>query len=354
MHLFEPLPLRSVVLRNRIAVSPMCQYSCDDGLATDWHLVHLGARAVGGAALVLAEATAVAPDGRISPFDLGLWDDRHIDPLARIARFVAEQGAVPGVQLAHAGRKASTARPWDGGRPLAPDRGGWAPIAGPSPIPFTEDHQTPRPMAHADIANVTQAFVDAAQRALHAGFQTVQLHLAHGYLLHSFLSPHSNHRNDEYGGSRENRMRFALEVADAVRTVWPDTLPLLARVSATDWTPDGWTIDDTVDFARALKDHGVDLIDCSSGGAVPHVKIPAGPGYQVRFSARVRRDAGIATGAVGMITEARQANAIVTEGQADIVFLARELLRDPHWPLRAARELGVSAPWPHQYERARV
>ncbi|GAC1517220.1 MAG: NADH:flavin oxidoreductase/NADH oxidase [Gemmatimonadaceae bacterium] len=354
MSLFDPLPLRTLTLRNRIAVSPMCQYSCEDGMATDWHLVHLGARAVGGAGLVLTEAAAVTPGGRISPHDLGIWHDAHAEPLARVAHFITAQGAVPGIQLAHAGRKSSTSRPWDGGAPVSPALGGWTPIFGPSAIPFADGYQTPQAMTGDDMAMVVRAFSEAAQRALDAGFRVTELHAAHGYLLHSFLSPHSNQRDDRYGGSLTNRMRFVLEVTDAVRSVWPDALPLLARVSASDWTSHGWTIDDTVVLGREFKSRGVDLIDCSSGGAVPRISIPVAAGYQVPFAARVRRDAGIATGAVGLISDARQADAIVRRGDADLVLLAREMLRDPHWPLRAARELGVAVPWPPQYERARL
>ena len=350
--LFDPLPLRGVTLRNRIAVSPMCQYSCDGGLATDWHLVHLGARAVGGAGLVLAEATAVSPEGRISPWDLGLWTDAHAEPLARVARFVTAQGAVAGVQLAHAGRKASVGRPWEDGTPVGPEAGGWRPV-GASPLPFSPAHQTPGPLDEAGIARVIADFAAAAERARDAGFETVEVHAAHGYLLHEFLSPLANRRDDRWGGAFENRVRLTLEVTRAVRRVWPERLPLLVRISATDWTDAGWTLDDSVALARLLKDEGVDLVDCSSGGAAPGIRIPVEPGYQVPLAERVRRDAGIATGAVGLVTGAAQADAIVRGGRADVVLLARAVLRDPHWPLAAARELGVDGPWPPQYLRAK-
>jgi 2,4-dienoyl-CoA reductase-like NADH-dependent reductase (Old Yellow Enzyme family) len=352
MHLFEPLRLRGVTLRNRIGVSPMCQYSSVDGFSSDWHLVHLGARAVGGAGLVLTEAAAVLPEGRISPHDLGLWKDEHVAGLARIAAFVRAQGAAPGVQLAHAGRKASVRRPWEGGGPLPPGEGGWVPV-GPSGAPFSPEHTTPAPLDAAGLAAVVEAFAAAAARALAAGFEVVEVHAAHGYLLHELLSPLVNDRRDGYGGSFEGRTRLLREVVEAVRRVWPERLPLLVRVSASDWVEGGWTPDDTVELARALVPLGVDLLDCSSGGAVPRVKIPVEPGYQVPFAARVRREAGLASAAVGMITEPAQADAIVREGQADLVLLARELLRDPHWPLRAARALGHDVAWPAQYDQAK-
>ena len=351
--LFSPLALRDVVLRNRIAVSPMCQYSCVDGMATDWHLVHLGARAVGGAGLVLAEATAVAPEGRISPWDLGLWSDAHAEPLARVARFVRAQGAAIGVQLAHAGRKASVGRPWEGGKPVAPADGGWRPV-GASARPFSEAHQTPAPLDEAGIARVIADFATAAVRARDAGFDTVEIHAAHGYLLHEFLSPLANRRDDRWGGAFENRTRLVREVVRAVRHVWPERLPVLVRLSATDWTDDGWTLDDSVALARLLRDDGVDLVDCSSGGVAPGIRIPTGPGYQVPLAERVRREADVATGAVGMITDPTQADAIVREGRADLVLLARALLREPHWPLAAARALGADGPWPPQYLRAKM
>jgi 2,4-dienoyl-CoA reductase-like NADH-dependent reductase (Old Yellow Enzyme family) len=353
MSLFDPLELRRETLRNRICVSPMCQYSSADGFATDWHLVHLGQFAIGGAAMVLTEATAVTADGRISLQDLGIYKDEHVEMLGRIARFIDSQGAIPGMQLAHAGRKASTARPWEGGRPVAPEQGGWTPIFAPSAIPFGDGFQTPNAMDDADIARVTRAFVDAANRARRANMRVIEIHAAHGYLINEFLSPLSNTRTDRYGGSFENRIRFAIEVIDAVRRVWPEELPLLLRISASDWRDDGWTIEDSVALARVVQSHGVDLIDCSSGGVVGRVKIPVGPGYQVPFAERVRRDAGVKTGAVGMITEARQADSIIADGKADVVFLAREMLRDPHFALRAAKELGAEVQWPPQYLRAK-
>jgi 2,4-dienoyl-CoA reductase-like NADH-dependent reductase (Old Yellow Enzyme family) len=353
MSLFDPLELRRETLRNRICVSPMCQYSSVDGFATDWHLVHLGQFAIGGAAMVLTEATAVTPDGRISQNDLGLYKDQHVEMLGRIARFIDAQGAIPGMQLSHAGRKASTARPWEGGGPVNPEHGGWAPILAPSAIPFADGFQTPKAMDDADIAGVTQAFVDAARRARAANMRVIEIHAAHGYLLNEFLSPLSNTRTDRYGGSFENRARFLIDVIDAVRQVWPEELPLLLRISASDWRDDGWTIEDSVALARVVQSHGVDLIDCSSGGVVGRVKIPVGPGYQVPFAERVRRDAGVKTGAVGMITEARQADSIIADGKADVVFLAREMLRDPHFALRAAKELGAEVRWPPQYLRAK-
>ena len=352
-HLFTPLALRGVTLRNRIAVSPMCMYSAEDGLATDWHLVHLGARAAGGAGLVLTEAAAVAPEGRISPQDLGIWDDRHVAPLARIAAFIASQGAVAGIQLAHAGRKASTLRPWEGHGPVGPEAGGWAPVLAPSALPFDAGWQVPEALDEAGIARVIEAFADAALRALVAGFHVVEIHAAHGYLLAEFLSPLANRRADRWGGSFENRVRLLEEVVKAVRTRWPEHLPLLVRVSATEWAEGGWTPDDTVALARRLQGLGVDLLDCSSGGNLPKADIPVGPGYQTAFAARVRAETGLATGAVGLITAAAQADHVVRTGQADLVLLARELLRDPHWPLAAAAELGHEAPWPPQYARAK-
>ena len=350
--LFEPLTLRGVTMRNRIGVSPMCEYSSTDGFADDWHLVHLGSRAVGGAGLVIAEATAVTADGRISPFDLGLYRDEHVEMLARITRFVRAQGAVPGIQLSHAGRKASTDAPWRGGKPLTPEDGGWRPIHAPSAVAFSDRSPLPDALDRAGIARVAAAFRDAARRALDAGFQVIELHGAHGYLLHEFLSPLSNQRTDEYGGSFENRIRLFVEVTAAVRSVWPESLPLMARLSGTDWVPGGWDIDQSIALARVLAPLGVDLIDCSSGGIVPGVKIPVGPGYQVQLAERIRHDAPIATAAVGLITDAGQAEEIVRTGRADMVFLARQLLRDPYWPLHAAKTLGADVTWPVQYQRA--
>jgi 2,4-dienoyl-CoA reductase-like NADH-dependent reductase (Old Yellow Enzyme family) len=350
--LFDELTLRGLTLRNRIAVSPMCQYSCTGGLANDWHFVHLGSRAVGGAALVFAEATAVTPDGRISPQDLGIWNDAQADALARTVSFIDAQGAVAGIQLAHAGRKASTFRPWDGSGAVPERSGGWARVDAPSAIPFSADYLVPHAMTEAEIAGVVEAFAAAARRALAAGFRVIELHAAHGYLLHEFLSPLSNTRTDRYGGAFENRTRFVREVAAAVRRVWPDSHPLFARISATDWTDGGWDLPQSIELARALKECGVDLIDASSGGNVATAKIPLGPGYQTPFAEAIRREAGIATGAVGLITDAVQAEHVIRTGQADIVLLAREMLRDPYWPLRAARELGATISWPAQYLRA--
>lgn len=354
-HLFAPRHLRAVTLRNRIMVSPMCQYSCEarDGMATDWHLVHLGSMAVGGAALVCTEAAAVEARGRISPQDLGIWDDAQIEPLARITSFIAAQGAVPAIQLAHAGRKASTHRPWEGGGLVAENDGGWQ-VVGPSAIPFSEHYGMPHALTTQEIAEIVAHFAQAAERALRAGFQAIEIHGAHGYLLHEFLSPVSNQRTDQYGGSFTNRIRLAVEVVRAVRRVWPEHLPLLFRVSATDWLDgDGWDLAQTVELARVLRDEGIDAFDCSSGGNVSQVSIPMGPGYQVEFAAQVRREAEMATIAVGLITSPEQADQIIRTGQADLVALAREELRDPHWPLTAGHALGQEAPWPLQYMRAR-
>jgi len=349
--LFEPLQIRDVKFRNRILVSPMCQYSCVDGFANDWHLVHLGSRAVGGAGAVIVEATAVEAIGRISPGDMGIWQDQQIEPLARIARFVKQQGAVPGIQLAHAGRKASTDVPWRGGRPLSIEQDGWQPVA-PSALAFDDGYAVPKELTVADIHGIVRRFADAAERALDAGFELLELHNAHGYLANEFLSPLSNKRTDEYGGPLENRMRFSLEVVDAVRAVWPERLPLFLRISATDWTPGGWTDQDSVVLAREAKRRGVDLIDCSSGGNVPRAPIPLKPGYQVPFAAKIKREAGMLTGAVGMITEATQADAIIRGREADVVLLAREFLREPYWPLKASKELGVAVHAVEQYSRA--
>lgn len=353
-HLFSPLQLRSVTLRNRIAVSPMCQYSSVDGLANDWHLVHLGARAAGGAGLVLTEAAAVEARGRISPADLGIWDDTQVEPLRRVTACIASQGAVPGIQLAHAGRKASTAPPWDGGATVGPEAGGWT-VVGPSPLPFAPGSPTPEPLDAAGLNEVVEAFAAAARRALAAGFRVAEIHAAHGYLLHSFLSPIANQREDAYGGGFEGRTRLLLETVEAVRAAWPDDLPLLVRISASDWLPLGWDIEQSVELARRLRALGVDLVDCSSGGLAPGAEIPLVPGYQVPFAERIRHEAEIATGAVGLITEPAQADAILREGRADLILLARQLLREPSWPLRAAHELGRDAAelWPRQYLRAR-
>jgi 2,4-dienoyl-CoA reductase-like NADH-dependent reductase (Old Yellow Enzyme family) len=350
--LFTPLRLRETTLRNRIAVSPMCQYSAREGLPNTWHLVHLGSRTVGGAGLVIAEASAVLPEGRISPDDTGLWSDAHAEAWAPIARFIAEQGAAPAIQLAHAGRKAATEAPWRGGGPVVVSGRGWTPV-GPSPLAFAEGHPVPRELTTDDIRAVVGAFRDAARRAEQAGFAVVEIHMAHGYLLHQFLSPLSNRRTDEYGGRLENRMRLPLDVAHAVREAFPVERPVLARISATDWVEGGWDLEQSVVLARELREAGVDLVDCSTGGTVPAAKVPLAPGYQVPFAAAIRERAGVATGAVGMITEPAQAEAIVAGGQADLVLLAREMLRDPYWPLHAARALGAEVRWPDQYLRAR-
>jgi 2,4-dienoyl-CoA reductase-like NADH-dependent reductase (Old Yellow Enzyme family) len=351
--LLTPLTIRGVTFRNRIVMSPMCQYSAEEGMCNDWHLVHLGSRAVGGAALIVVEATAVTRDGRISPADLGIWSDAHVEPLARAARFVHEQGAVAGIQLAHAGRKASTLPPWKGGGPiLNPEEGGWT-VVGPSPIPFAEGSPVPVALDEAGIDAVVDAFEAAARRALVAGFRVIEIHAAHGYLLHQFLSPLSNHREDRYGGSLENRMRLTLRVAGRVRAAMPEELPLFVRISATDWVEGGWDVEQSVELAKRLKEAGVDLIDASSGGTVPRVRIPVGPGYQVPFARRIRQEAGLRTGAVGLITDPRQAEEILANGDADLIFLARELLRNPYWAQKAERELGAPVVFPVQYERAR-
>jgi len=348
----DPLRLRSLTLANRLLVSPMCQYSSVDGFATDWHLVHLGSRAVGGAALVFTEATAVTPEGRISPDDLGIWQDDHIEPLDRIVRFVHSQGVPAGMQLAHAGRKASVFRPWAPRHGAVPaSEGGWEPV-GPSAHPFAAHYAVPHTLTESEIAAVVRAFADAARRALAAGFDVLELHAAHGYLIHEFLSPLSNTRTDRYGGSFDNRARLCLEAVDAVRAVMPEGMPLFVRISSTDWTIGGWDIEQSIELARRLRDHGVDLVDCSSGGNVSGADIPLAPGYQVPFAERIRREAGIPTGAVGLITTAAQAEAIVSEGKADCVLLAREFLRDPYFPLHAAQDLGHAASWPAQYLRA--
>jgi 2,4-dienoyl-CoA reductase-like NADH-dependent reductase (Old Yellow Enzyme family) len=349
--LFSPLQLRSVSFPNRIGVAPMCQYSAQDGFAADWHLVHLGARAQGGAGLVILEASAVLPEGRISSGDLGLWSDAHIPALERIVQFIHAQGARAAIQLAHAGRKASMAIPFAGERLLLPAEGGWQPVA-PSALPFAPHYALPQALDQAGITAVIDAFAQAARRAFKAGFDVVEIHAAHGYLLHQFLSPLANQRTDEYGGSFENRTRLVLQVVDAVRAMWPDHLPLLIRISATDWAPGGWSADESVQLARLLREHGVDLVDVSSGGMVPNAQIPAGPGFQVEFAARIRREAAVPTAAVGLITDPAQADAIVEKGEADLVLLGRELLRDPHWPLHAAATLAEPASWPPQYLRA--
>ena len=352
--LFSPFKLRSLEFANRIGVSPMCQYSSVDGFATDWHLVHLGARAQGGAGLVTLEASAVTPEGRISSGDLGIWKDEHIPALQRIAQFLQSQGARAGIQLAHAGRKGSMTPPFIAERLLLPEEGAWQPVA-PSAIAFSPSYAVPQALDQPGLAAKVKAFRLAARRALAAGFDFVEIHAAHGYLLHEFLSPLANHRTDNYGGSVENRIRLLLEVVDAVRAEWPAHLPLLVRISATDWADESapsWTIDESVQLAHHLRDHGVDLIDCSSGGQIPNAKIPVAPGFQVQFAERIRRQANIPTAAVGLITDPTQADAIISSGQADLVFLAREFLRDPYWPVHAAAALGEPASWPDQYLRA--
>jgi 2,4-dienoyl-CoA reductase-like NADH-dependent reductase (Old Yellow Enzyme family) len=351
MNLFSPLEIRDITLRNRIAVSPMCQYSCEDGFATDWHLVHLGSRAVGGAGLVIVEATAVEARGRITAGDLGLWKDEHIVPLARIAAFIKAQGAAAGIQIAHAGRKASTDLPWEGGATVDLARGGWTPAA-PSAVPFRDSDAPPHSLTTPEIAEIVKAFGDTAKRALTAGFQVVEIHGAHGYLLHEFLSPLANKRTDEYGGSYDNRVRLMLEVVKTVRGVWPESFPLFLRISATDWVEGGWALEDSVELARRVKAMGVDLVDCSSGAMVPGAKIPAAPGFQVPFAERIRRETVVMTGAVGLLTEPQQADEIIKTGQADLVLLAREMLRDPYFPLRAAKALGATIKPPDQYGRA--
>jgi 2,4-dienoyl-CoA reductase-like NADH-dependent reductase (Old Yellow Enzyme family) len=353
MHLFDSYTLRNVTFRNRIFVSPMCQYSSDDGMPNDWHLVHLGSRAAGGAGLVMVEASGVSPTGRITAWDSGIWSDEHADAFRRIVTFVEARGAVSGIQLAHAGRKASTDLPWRGGQVIRDGPDSWQSVA-PSPIPFREGDPVPHELTTAEIDEIVEQFVRSTLLARSAGFRVVELHMAHGYLLHEFLSPLSNARTDEYGGSLENRMRFPLRVAERVRQAWPDEFPLFVRISASDWAAGGWDLPQSISFARHLRDLGVDLIDCSSGGAVLGAKVEIGPGYQVPFARAIRTEAAIATGAVGLITDPRQADDIIAGGSADAVLLARELLRDPYWPLHAARTLGVDVEWPEQYQRAKV
>jgi len=350
--LFSRFRLRDVEFKNRIFLSPMCQYSSADGMPTDWHLVHLGSHAVGGVSLVMVEATAISLEGRISPWDSGIWTDQHAQAFKRIAAFIQEQGAVPGIQLAHAGRKASTDVPWRGDKPLSINQGGWQPLA-PSPIAFAEDYPVPREMTNEDLQEVVSQFVAGAQRGMEAGFRVIEIHMAHGYLLHEFLSPLSNHRTDQYGGSLQNRARFPLLVARSVRETLPAAVPLLVRLSCTDWVDGGWDLPQSVEFSRWLKEIGIDLIDCSSAGLVPYAKIPVAPGYQAPFAAEIRSSAGIATGAVGLITDAVQAEQILSSGQADVVIIGRELLRNPYWPLHAAKTLNVDVAWPSQYQRAK-
>ena len=349
--LFDPLDLRSLTLPHRLVVSPMCQYSSVDGLANDWHLVHLGSRGVGGAALVFTEAAAVTAEGRISPQDLGIWSDAHVPGLQRITDFLHAQGSAAGIQLAHAGRKASTPAPWLGEGTVTPPEGGWEPV-GPTAQPFSARYPVPRVLTLPEINGVVRAFESATRRARDAGFDVIEIHAAHGYLLHQFLSPLVNSRADEYGGSFDNRIRLTLDVADAVRREWPDTLPVFVRISATDWVDGGWDLDQSVELARRLRVIGIDLIDCSSGGAVHGAKIAVAPGYQVPFAERIRQAAGIATGAVGLINTADEADAIIRSERADLVLMARQMLRDPYFAAHAAQELAVPFPWPVQYSRA--
>ena len=350
--LFSPLKIKSIELKNRIAVSPMCMYSSEDGFSNNWHLVHLGSRAVGGAGLILSEATAVSPEGRITPDDLGIWKDEHKKGLQEITQFIVEQDSVPGIQLAHAGRKASTTSPWKGGNFIHEENGGWRTVA-PSAIPFNEEDGTPAALDEPGLDKVKEDFKAAAKRAFEAGFKVAEIHAAHGYLLHQFLSPLSNRRTDEYGGSFENRIRLLLEVVEAVQEVWPQSLPLFVRISATDWVKDGWNEKESIELAKILKKKGIDLVDCSSGGLVPHAKIPVQKGYQVKFAEKIKSEAGIATGAVGLITSPEEAEEIITTNQADLVLLAREFLRNPYFPLEAAQVLKEDISWPPQYDRAK-
>lgn len=350
--LFAPLKIGSIEIKNRIVVSPMCMYSSTDGFSNEWHLVHLGSRAVGGAGLIISEATAISPEGRISPYDLGIWKDEHILGLQQITSFLKGQGSVPGIQLAHAGRKASTSTPWTGGNLITPEEGGWQPLA-PSAIPFFKRHPSPVELDKAGLKKVRNDFRLAAQRALQAGFKVAEIHAAHGYLLHEFLSPLSNSRSDAYGGSFENRIRLLLEVIQEVRSVWPENLPLFVRISVTDWMEGGWGEDESVALAQKLEGEGVNLVDCSSGGIVPQAQIPVQKGYQVRFAKRIKKETGMMTGAVGLIKEAEEAEKIISQEQADLVFIGRQSLRDPYFPLQAAEVLEADISWPRQYERAR-
>ncbi len=351
-HLFDPLTIKDITLRNRVGVSPMCQYSYHDGISNEWQVVHLGARAVGGAGLVIAEATAVEPRGRITPFDVGIWSDEHVEPLQRVTRVIKQNGAVAGIQIAHAGRKACTAQPWQGGAPVKQDDPDWWQVVGASPIAFSSEHQLPVELTVEDILHIEELFVGAAQRSLAAGFEWLEVHAAHGYLLQSFCSPLSNTRSDRYGGSFENRTRALLEVVRKVRDVWPERLPLTVRISGTEWVENGWRLEESVALAHLLKAEGVDLVDCSSAGNLSYVKVPAEPGYQVFIAEAVRRGADIPTAAVGLITEARQAEEIIASGKADLVLLGREMLRSPYWALQAAKQLGQPVPIPPQYLRA--
>jgi 2,4-dienoyl-CoA reductase-like NADH-dependent reductase (Old Yellow Enzyme family) len=352
-NLFTPLKIKDISLKNRIAISPMCQYSSVDGFANDWHLVHYGSLAVGGSGLIIQEASAVSPEGRITPGDLGIYSDEHIEKLRQITRFIEGHGAVPGIQIAHAGRKGSCRLPWEGGTQLDLQEGGWETIA-PSALTFNPEDRAPQVLDQKGIDNIQDSFAKAAHRALDAGYKVLEIHAAHGYLIHEFLSPLTNHRTDKYGGSFENRIRLLLGVVKSVQSVWPGNLPLFVRISATDWVEGAWDIDEAVQLSSILKNEGVDLIDCSSGGTVPWAKIPFGPGYQVAFADRIKNETGIMTGAVGMITEARQAEEIVAKKQADLILIGRESLRNPYFPLNAARELNFDAEWPLQYLRAKV
>ncbi len=351
--LFSPLTIKDITFRNRIAISPMCQYTAEDGFANDWHLVHLGSRAVGGASLIIQEATAVSPEGRISPGDLGLYKEEHTEKLKSITSFIHQHGAVAGIQLAHAGRKASCAIPWKGVKQLKENEGGWTTVA-PTALTFNSEDDAPKELDLEGIKKVINDFKVAAQRSLQAGFKLIEIHAAHGYLIHQFLSPLSNHRTDNYGGSFENRIRLLLEIVQSVQSVWPQNLPLFVRISATDWAEGGWNIEEAVKLSAILKQNGVDLIDCSSGGLVPYQKIQLGPGYQVAFAERIKKETGIFTGAVGLITEAQQAEEILTKGQADLILIARASLRDPHFALHAAQDLGDDIDWPLQYKRAKI
>ena len=351
--LFSPLQIKSLTLKNRIAISPMCQYSAIDGFATDWHLVHLGSRASGGAGLIIQEATSVSPEGRISPADLGIWKDEQIEKMKQINAFIVSQNSVPGIQLAHAGRKASSASPWNGGRKLYEKQGGWDTVA-PSAVAYHHSEKEPIALDTNGIRKVISDFKSATKRALQAGFQVVEIHAAHGYLLHQFMSPLSNLRTDEYGGSFENRIRLTLEVVEAVQSEWPENLPLFVRISATDWAEGGWNLEESIQLSQLLKEKGVDLIDVSSGGAVSHQQIPLEPNYQVPFAESIRKEAGILTGAVGLITEAKQAEELIVSGKADLVLFARESLRNPYLGLSFAHELETDIAWPKQYERAKI
>lgn len=350
--LLSTIKIRNLEFRNRIFVSPMCQYSAKDGVPNDWHLVHLGSRAVGGAALVLTEATAVSHEGRISPADLGIWNNEQVKSFKRITDFIKSQGAIPGIQLAHAGRKASTKIPWIGDGVVPESEGGWQ-VIGPSPVKFADNYPQPKEMTAADMKQVVGEWEDAAKRSLEAGFQVAEIHMAHGYLLHQFLSPLSNLRKDEYGGSLKNRMRFPLEAAKAVRGAWPNDLPVFVRISVTDWIEGGWDLPQSIELAKELKGIGIDLIDSSTGGLFPGARIPVAPGYQVKFADEIRKEAGLMTGAIGLITGAAQAENILVTGQADVIFMARELLRDPYFPLHAAKNLGDDPDYPNQYLRAK-